>query len=410
MKTTNLNLKDCEKFKIMIKVYEDIYISAKSFSQKIGVGKSTVFKWLKDEEILQKVLHGYDDNQHEKDKEFDISKIPECSFNTKSKTKICKAFRLLDTVWSDIPSTKESFEEKLLKNKKIEKSTEIRGEHIETGLPQENTKDKNMNVNHLSKDEIDLLLDSKLEKESASFMFEFAKKLKNKKQIEDALKVLQWIEERESTFRYTYENELRHFRAILLSHDKVKDWDGAIHILRSLYHSRQYHLEEPEILTLLASNYKRKALDGHNSKDEIDMQLITSALCLYEDAYNLKPDNAKYYDAINITYLYNIVDAIEVEYADKVEIETLYKNLSQIWRIDTSNWWEVCSDAEFLMLLGKVDLAILKMNEFLDSHKVEPFEIDATVRQLKLYIKFSEDENAVKFLRYLVESWEEIRK
>jgi len=135
-----------------------------------------------------------------------------------------------------------------------------------------------MNVNHLSKDEIDLLLDTKLEKESASFMFEFAKKLKNKKQIKDAL-------------------------------------------------------------------------------------------CLYEDAYNLKPDNAKYYNAINIAYLYNIVDAIEVEYSDKVEIETLYKNLSQIWRIDTSNWWMVCSDAEFLMLL-KVDLAILKINDFLDSHKV----------------------------------------
>jgi DNA-binding XRE family transcriptional regulator len=379
----NFNLKDSEKFRIMIKVYDNLFINKESFAKKIGVGRSTVFNWLKTDRA---------------------------SFNIKSKTKICKGFKLLDTVWSEKFTTGDSFEQSLHEYKKIDavKSREDVEKHILVKLDNIEIKENGMEVKSLSKKEITLLLENKLEKESVSFMFKFAKKLKSNKQIEEALIVLQWIDERESTFKYTHENELRRFKAVLLSHDNIKDWDEAIHILRSLYHSRSYHLEEPEILTLLASNYKRKALDGDDLKNKIDKEMITSALCLYEDAYNLKPDNAKYYDAINLAYLYNIVDVIEVEYADKIEIKALYKNLSQIWRIDTSNWWEVCSDAEFLMLLGKVDLAILKINEFLENYEVKPFEIDATVRQLKLYIKFSKDENAKNFLGYLEESLKHI--
>ena len=379
----NFTLKDSEKFKIMVKVYYENFISKEAFAKKIGLGRATVFDWLK------------------KDK---------ASLHTKSKIKICKAFNLLDTVWSDSFPNEDEFEKLLCEYEKI-KPMKVRkdiSKHILVQLDEVKTKDKCMEVDNLGKDEIDLLLANKLQNESASFMFEFAKKLKNKKQIEESLNVLLWIDDKESTFKYTHENELRYFKAVLLSHDKIKDWDGAIHILRSLYHGRNYHLDEPEILTLLASNYKRKALDNHNSKDNINMELITSALCLYEDAYELKADNSKHYDAINLAYLYNIVDAIEVEYADKIEIETLYANLSKIWRIDKSNWWEVCSDAEFLMLLGKVDLAILKMNDFLENYKVEPFEIDATVRQIKLYIQFTSDENAERFLKYLMESWKAI--
>lgn len=374
---TDYDLRDSEKFKIMIKVYEDVFVSSEHFSKIIGAGRSTVFNWIKKEKS---------------------------SFNTKSKIKICEGFKLLDSVWSDNFAREVDFEVNLSKYQKIELQKKINEEAILEGL--KHNKDESMKVESLSKDEVEILLKHRLEKESASFMFEFAEKLKSNKQIEEALEVLAWIEERENTFKYTHENRIRHLRAVLLSHEKIQDWDGAIHILRSLYHSRSYHLENPEVLTLLASNYKRKALDKKESKEDIDMTFITSALCLYKDAYNLKPDNEKYYDAINIAYLYNIVDAIEADYVeDKKEIKTIYAELSKLWRIDSTSWWEVISDAEFLMLLGNLDLAILKVNNFLDNHKVKPFEIDATFRQLKLYIHFSEDKNAKAFLEYLVESW-----
>jgi len=372
----NFTLQDSEKFKVMVRVYEDTFVSKEYFANTIAVGRSTVFNWFQKEQA---------------------------SFNTKSKTKICKAFNLFDTVWTDGFTTQEAFEEALPEYEKVGSPPSVRENNILVQLTK-SKKDENMTIENLSKKEIDALLETKLEKESAFFMFAFAKKLKNDKKIKKALKVLDWIEAKACSFKYTHENELRHLKAVLLSDEKIKNWDEAIHILRSLYHSRHYHLEEPEILTLLASNYKRKALETHNPKEEIDMQLMTSAICLYEDAYALKPDNGKYYDAINLAYLYNLVDAIEVEYADTKELKQRYRELLRLWRIDTSSWWEVSSNAEFLMLLGDVDLAKIKINNFLENHKVKPFELDTTLRQLKLYMHFTADTPAPEFLEHLTES------
>jgi tetratricopeptide (TPR) repeat protein len=374
----NYFVKDSEKFKIMTKVYETIFEDKAKFAKKIGVGRATVFNWMQKENA---------------------------SLNAKSKVKICRGFKLTDTVWRDSFYTEDEFSERLRDYEKVEPKPTIR-EGV-TLIQLKKNKDDSMKVESLTSNEIDILLKNGLKKKSGSFMFALAERLTNEKRVEDALKVIGWIENQNSTFKYTHSSEIMHKKAILLSHDSVKDWDGAIDLLRSLYHSHQYHLKQPEILTLLASNYKRKALDGHTSKDEIDIELLTSALCLYEDSYNIKPDNTKYYDAINLAYLYNIVDVIEIEYADKVEIEELYKNLSSLWRIDKTNWWEVCSDAEFLMLLGKVDLAILNISDFLENHpdKVSPFAMDVVFRQLKLYITLSDDENAKRFLGFLEESW-----
>jgi tetratricopeptide (TPR) repeat protein len=374
----NYFVKDSEKFKIMTKVYETIFEDKAKFAKKIGVGRATVFNWMQKENA---------------------------SFNAKSKIKICRGFKLTDTVWRDTFYTEDEFSERLRDYEKVEPKPTIR--EGATLIQLKKNKDDSMKIESLTPKEIDILLKNGLKKKSGSFMFALAERLTNEKRVEDALKVIGWIENQNSTFKYTHSSEIMHKKAILLSHDSVKDWDGAIDLLRSLYHSHQYHLKQPEILTLLASNYKRKALDGHTSKDEIDIELLTSALCLYEDSYNIKPDNTKYYDAINLAYLYNIVDVIEIEYADKVEIEELYKNLSSLWRIDKTNWWEVCSDAEFLMLLGKVDLAILNISDFLENHpdKVSPFAMDVVFRQLKLYITLSDDENAKRFLGFLEESW-----
>lgn len=56
------------------------------------------------------------------------------------------------------------------------------------------------------------------------------------------------------------------------------------------------------------------------------------------------------------------------------------------------------------MLLGDVDLAKIKINDFLENHKVKPFELDTTLRQLQLYLHFTADTHAQEFLEYLTES------
>ncbi len=89
---------------------------------------------------------------------------------------------------------------------------------------------------------------------------------------------------------------------------------------------------------------------------------------------------------------------IELSMPNRVDIETLYRDLNRVWRKDISNWWEVSSNAEFLMLLGEVDLALSFIYDFLENYEVKPFEIDATFRQLNLYIKYTDDRNAKEFL------------
>jgi hypothetical protein len=79
--------------------------------------------------------------------------------------------------------------------------------------------------------------------------------------------------------------------------------------------------------------------------------------------------------------------------------------LLEDWNIDPSNWWEVSSNAEFLMLTGKVDLAIFHISEFLDAYVVKKFDIETTLRQLQLYIHFTDDPNAKQFYGFLKESW-----
>jgi len=427
----NIPISDSVKFKIISQAYHDKFVNATHFSKLIGVGRSTVYNWLKSSYKIETL--GRDE----------IIMQEGASINTKSKIKICNIFGLLDKIWSDRFYSSSEFRDMLDKYKKIEnKKKVIRENNILTGVKKEI--DDNFKVNNLSKEEINLLLDNRLKNKTASFKFNFAKLLTNKNRVIEALKVLEWIESDNSSFKYIYENQIKHLKAILLSHSKIGDWDGAIDILRSLYHSASYHLVEPEIITLLASNYKRKALDGVNSKDEINLEFITSALCLYEDAYNLKPDNSKYYDAINMAYLYKIVDAIEVEYANRVDIETLYRDLNRVWKkgSDTMlgnsrrlkwsstskfltfrdynyqwnkfikkhlNWWETSTHAEFLILLGEVDIALSFIYDFVENYQIKPFEIDATIRQLNLYVKFTDDKNAKEFLDNLREIYDSIK-
>jgi hypothetical protein len=77
-------LKDNEKFQVIIRVYKDIFISKAHFIKTTGISRANVYNW--------------------------FQKNSRCSFNTKSKIKICKAFSLLDRVWVENFSTQEEFE------------------------------------------------------------------------------------------------------------------------------------------------------------------------------------------------------------------------------------------------------------------------------------------------------------
>jgi len=354
------NLSDTEKFTIMVKEFPKLFESEKSFAKKIFVSHSSVNYWM----------------NHKTRK-----------IKATAKSEICNVFGLLFSVWEDAFAIAEDFEKELLNYKKIRNK----------------------------KDTIERHIMKSIDTKQPLFLFEQAKEYKENRKVKEALKLIEEIESSDSSFKYTHHNQISHLKAILLSDDIIQDWDGAIHILRNLYFSAKYHLEEPEIITLIASNYKRKALYNPIRKKlreqkDVDVDLIASALTLYFEAYELKDSQDKYYDALNYAYLYNISNSIESKEIYHNRIKELYNDFSKRWRVDEKSWWEVISRAEFQMLMGNVDIAISDIEYFLETYRVTPSQMDATLRQLKLYIHFTQEKNAIELHQYLQDFWEFIQK
>lgn len=379
-------LNDTEKFSIMARVFHNQYKGYEKFAKMINVGRSTVHNW---EQRKTKTING------------------------KAKSQICDIFNLQFTIWTDKFEDEINFENSLYDYQKVNEPITPNDEEIIT-------RKIVGEVKALSKNEVALLDELAQHKTinislielthmTPMFLFEYAHLLKNKKQIREALSVIQLIEKIPGTYKYTHYNKLQHLKAILLSDETFKKWDEAIHILRLLYSSSHYHLQEPEVITLMASNYKRKALNDTNgwvNANTIDKDLLFKSFSLYHDAYNIKDIQSRYYDAINIAYLNNIIDSIEPDFTDKLAIKELYSELLQAWTPSPSNWWEVSSKAEFLVLIDKLDLSLSEISFFLESNNVEPFEIESTLRQLEMYLHFVNDKNAQVFYTYLQESWE----
>jgi len=200
---------------------------------------------------------------------------------------------------------------------------------------------------------------------SANFIYRLAFLLKDNEQVTDALYVLEVLERKVEPFIFYYRKEIQHLKAILLSHKDIQRWDDAIIQLCYLY-ADGYHFKNPEILTLLASNYKRKALYHPNGtlnhKEQVDINLLQEANDLYEDAYELSEED-KYYPAINRAYIMLIIDAIEGN-RDKTQIEQeinrIYTELVKNgFPTDSKDWWQITTQVEFLVLMKRDGEALI---------------------------------------------------
>jgi len=386
---------DSEKFVIILQKYCNEYTTQKELAEEMGIPKQSISDW----------------------------KTHRRTIRIKNRNSISKKFRLTDMVWIDAFSDAVNFEEKLDGYKIIEKSLTEENPLQKIGIISQNIM---LPVSTISTHEEGLLtlFDKRktiifesydVEMMSSVFLFRLSKLLKNRNQIEEALELLSIIQTNKGSFKYSHHNEIEHLKAILFSHEKIQKWEASIDILRLLYVAH-YHIEEPEIITLLASNYKRKALYSTSShqkwreNSEIDIDLLSSAIILYREAYEAKKGATRYYDAINFAYLSTLANSLEMEKTNNIELEKMYSELMSEWKIDKSDWWEVSSHAEFLMLLGQSDLAILNITQFLEEHYIEKFNIESTLRQLEMYLHFTDDAHAKKFYIYLHESWGYIEK
>lgn len=381
---------DTQKFAVMTEKYNNLYKGYLEFSNKIGVSKSSVNEW--ERRIERKIGH-------------------------KSKTQICKVFNLNYKVWTD-----EFFDEKTFRET-LHTYKEITDDILKTRLDTKMVGKKAILVGN-EEDELEELKNQrsikidydKLHAQSQLFSFELIPLLIENNQIEDALKIIDFLQNSNSTFVLYYYNQIEYYKAIIYSHSKVRKWDKAIEILRFLYSVSNYHLQKPEIITLMASNYKRKALTIDTdyawcNKEDVDLDLISNAIVLYNEAYKYKTYDQKYYDAINLAYLYKILDSFDgiTEIKNNYSIENLYNDLTLKWKYNRNDWWEVSTKAEFLTLLGNTEEAIFEIEHYLEQNKVKEFDIETTLRQISMCIHFSNDYCVQQFHTFLQELWENMQ-
>lgn len=387
---------DQQKFRYMTIHYRDIYGHYETFAKKIDVARATVHNW---ENTVGERIN---------------SKI--------KKARIAEEFGLRYEVWTDHYYTGPEFVKHLddykIEVKTSEKSNEVIEKNIIGDIIRMTVEEEDM-IELLSQESL-INIPGNLNKRSPDFMLALAYLLKDRNQIEDALNVIETLMKNNKIFKYAYYNQIQHLKAILLSHEMVKKWDEAIDILLFLYSVSRYHFDQPEIITLTASNYKRKALYDnhgdlkHSELREKDRELLGQALTLYTEAYHLKKDKEKYYDAVNIAYLGKMLEVLDADEEEGAvyDVKKQYDALKETgWKPDQTNWWEVSAEIEFLVLMGKEKEALLKLNEFLEYSKgLKKFEIETTIRQMELYVHFIDDANAKIFLKALKVNWDSLKQ
>jgi len=382
---------DIQKFQCMIQKYRDVYEHYEVFADKINVSRASVNNW--------------ENSKSNK-------------FQTKTRTKICDGFGLKFEVWEENYNSEKQFIKQLDTYLLVTSTYSVWEENTFGENIIHMSDNEKKSIEKFSKQTL-ISISGNIEQYSAGFMLALTELLRNKGQIEDALNTLEILLVSDTLYKVRHYNKIQHLKAILLSSDNIGDWNGAIEILNLLYFSAKYHLENPEILTLLASNYKRKALydekGGLYPRDSLDinMDLLGRALVSYQESYRLKEQD-KYYDAINIAYLKAILSALEEdkeEIDERSEIMALHKELhNNGWKINNDNWWEVSVEIEFFVLEGNVDYAIAKLNEYLDFNTdLNRFDIETTIRQLELYVHFTDDKKVKTFLNEIQENWEGVQ-
>ena len=385
---------DLQKFKCLTVKYRDIYKDYERFAKRSGIGRSTVHNWEKG--------------------------IGKGTINSANRAKICTVFGLEYDVWTEDFNTEHAFFKQLdqFRLKDIDAV-----DSIVIGDIAQMSDSEEKQIRALAS-EATIAIPANLEQYSYEFMFALAKLLKQKNQIRDAMRVLDVVMENEQ-FAYTYYGQLHHLRAVLLSHRDIQQWDEALKELRFLYKVVAYHLQEREVITLMASNLKRKALYHPNGTlnhpDQIECDMLGNALALYTEAYTFKEEEHRYYDAINMAYLIAILDAVcdsdepEEEPVDvKAEISAIYASLKpkengdRDWKANCSDWWQVATKMEFLVLLGRADDAARVYDDYSFEHTPESFDLDAIIRQLEAYTHFVDDSEAEAFLAFLKSEFENL--
>ncbi len=160
-----------------------------------------------------------------------------------------------------------------------------------------------------------------------------------------------------------------------------------------------------ETNNLLAASIKREAFFEFELYDDVERlkEKLVRSKEMYFSVFILNND---YYPALNYMYLVSMLSYIDQE--DNVYINEMKKSFIEIWnKIDHNvyDWWSYIARIEYMIIQEDYDQAMLELQRHysdVDDLEVSDFNVSSTIRQLKLYSQFCNDDklnNIIKLLQ-----------
>ncbi|MDD4801983.1 MAG: adenylate/guanylate cyclase domain-containing protein [Syntrophomonas sp.] len=253
---------------------------------------------------------------------------------------------------------------------------------------------------HNGTDLTSLLGSDRILDRTGEFYFQLAKICKTFGLYNDAITLLRRLEnyfiETAGLKMYPYKSrqDVLKLKANCLT--RLGLYQEASDIIYSLW---QQGMKDSDTLSMLAAQYKRRALpksDDSICHDLVNRELLIKAKDLYLEAFRRNIED--YYPAINAAYLYRILGGSDSDNGIK-----LARYVMDSWQNrQGENWWLDSTLAESQILQDSFIRARETFANAIKLHQPDSFERSATINQISTYAILSGKESQLKELIYML--------
>lgn len=229
---------------------------------------------------------------------------------------------------------------------------------------------------------------------SGEFIFRLAGICKNLGLYRQAIELIKNLEnffiETYSIKMYPYKHrqDLLKLKANCLT--RLGQYPEAADIVYGLW---QIGLKDSDTLSMLAAQYKRRALFGDGgdvSLDNINTELLFKAKDLYLEAFRRNIED--YYPAINAAYLFRLLGSQE----DKQGMRLAQYVLNSWIKREGENWWLDSTLAEAHLLQDFFVASYLTFERALQLHRPDSFERASAAEQIATYARVTGKEHELE--------------
>jgi class 3 adenylate cyclase len=218
-----------------------------------------------------------------------------------------------------------------------------------------------------------------------NYLFEIAKIYKEFGLYENSLQVIHKIKNKTQNIDnlnlalFKYKKDLMKLETNCLT--RLGKYEYASNLIYGVW---QLGNKDSDTLSMLAAQYKRRALTDNNNnvvdKNEINNTLLNRALNLYTEAFRLNIED--YYPAVNIAYLHKIIGGENEGKGNK-----LAQYIIDTWGYKVNDWWLSSSILECEIIIGDFENLDKRFEESINKYSPTNFDKNSTLTQIELYKK-----------------------